>query len=81
MHDLDRPLCGGRTAGTADCGGGGEVCCTGTNGFGTVNGSGCRSGTGCGGDKQLCASTAECGAKTCKAYTPPDTKFTIGACQ
>jgi hypothetical protein len=64
---------------SADCSGG--VCCTGTNGFGTVNGSSCRTGTNCGGDKQLCATSAECGGKTCKAYNPPDTKFTVGACE
>ena len=64
---------------TADCDSG-QVCCTSTNGFGTVNGSSCKTATGCGGDKQLCATSAECGSKTCVAYTPPDTKFTVGVC-
>ncbi len=62
----------------SDCGG--KVCCTSKNVFGTIDGSGCKDS--CGGDLQLCATTAECsGGKTCKAFAPPDLKVTIGACQ
>ena len=64
----------------SDCGGG-QLCCTSKNVFGTINGSACHGG--CGSELQLCSSSAECTdkAKSCKAYTPPDAKRTMGACQ